>query len=214
MTATQQSINTEPFVHANALCESESVGQGTRVWAFAHVLKGAVIGRDCNICDHAYIEGGARIGDRVTVKNQAMIWDGVTIEHDVFVGPGVIFTNDLYPRSARMPEVVEKYSDPANWLSPTTVRRGASIGAGAVIVCGITIGKYATVAAGALVTHDVADHQLVLGRPARPHGWACVCGKVLDQSLTCPQCSRQYNLADGTMRLASPNSPSQPVGKM
>jgi UDP-2-acetamido-3-amino-2,3-dideoxy-glucuronate N-acetyltransferase len=204
MTATQQSINTEPFVHASALCESTNVGQGTRIWAFAHVLEGAVIGRDCNICDHAYIEGGARIGDRVTVKNQAMIWDGVAIEDDVFVGPGVVFTNDLYPRSARMPEVVERYRRRDKWLSPTTVRRGASIGAGAVIVCGLTIGQYATVAAGALVTRDVPDHQLVLGRPARPHGWACVCGTVLDQSLICHQCSRQYEPFDDIIRLTDP----------
>jgi len=201
MTTTQQTIDTESFVHPAALCESKSVGAGTRIWAFAHVLDGAVIGRDCNICDHAYIEGGARIGDRVTVKNQVMIWDGVTIEDDVFVGPGAIFTNDRYPRSGRMAEVASRYSQPANWLIPTTVRQGASIGAGAVIICGVTIGRYAVVAAGAVVTRDVPDHRLVAGQPARPCGWACVCGVKLNESLLCPQCGRRFATRDGHLRI-------------
>ena len=203
MTTTQQSVSTESFVHAAALCESKSIGAGTRIWAFAHVLDGAVIGRDCNICDHAYIEGGARIGDRDTVKNQVMIWDGVTIEDDVFVGPGAIFTNDRYPRSGRMAEVVRRYSQPANWLIPTTVCRGASIGAGAVILCGITIGQYAVVAAGAVVTRDVPDHRLVAGQPAKPCGWACVCGVKLSESLVCPQCGRRFADRDGHLRIDS-----------
>src|SRR5205807_2820395 len=109
------------FVHPQALCESEAVGAGTRIWAFAHVMKGAVIGRDCNIGDHAFIEAGARLGDRVTVKNQAMVWDGVEIEDDVFIGPGVSFTNDLLPRSPRMrlPAVAGRYRCRADWLRPT-----------------------------------------------------------------------------------------------
>src|ERR1700746_3459026 len=109
------------FVHPRALCESEQVGKGTRIWAFAHVMRGAVVGGDCNIGDHAFIETGARIGDRVTVKNQAMVWDGVEIGDDVFVGPGVSFTNDVSPRSRRRPQpaVAAGYRLEAEWLVPT-----------------------------------------------------------------------------------------------
>src|SRR2546423_1628096 len=116
------------FVHPNAVCESEQVGPGTRIWAFAHVMKGAVVGRDCNIGGHAFIEAGARIGDRVTVKNQTMVWNGVEIADDAFIGPGVSFTNDAYPRSARMPHaaVALRYADQSRWLARTRVEVGAS----------------------------------------------------------------------------------------
>src|ERR1700739_2265051 len=108
------------FVHPRALCESQQVGKGTRIWAFAHVMRGAVVGCDCNIGDHAFIETGARIGDRVTVKNQAMVWDGVEIGDDVFVGPGVSFTNDVFPRSRGQPlrQVDSDYRVKAGWLVP------------------------------------------------------------------------------------------------
>ena len=181
----------EVFIHPGAICESRHVGEGTRVWAFAHVLKGAVIGRDCNIGDHVYVEGGAGIGDRVTVKNHVMIWDGVTVEDDVFLGPGMIFTNDRHPRSPRMLEASQRYERRENWLSPTLVRRGASIGAGAIILPGLTIGRYASVGAGAVVTHDVHDHQLVVGNPARVVGWVCVCGKPMHHRTVCLVCGRE-----------------------
>ncbi len=187
------------FVHPSALCEAQGVGEGTRVWAFAHVMDGARVGRDCNICDGAFIESGAGIGDRVTVKNGAMVWDGVTVEDDVFLGPGMLFTNDRYPRSGRMLEASKRYRDAANWLTPTTVRRGASIGAGAVIVCGVTIGRFAVVGAGALVTRDVPDYRLVVGRPATPAGWMCACGLPLDDNLTCAECRRGYRLESDTL---------------
>ena len=192
MTSDQGTMDSTVFVHEKAICESRDVGAGTRIWAFAHVMDGAAIGRDCNLCDHVFVEGQARIGDRVTVKNGALIWEGVTIEDDAFVGPEVIFTNDRYPRSGRMPEVAEKYADKENWLTPTLVRRGASIGAGAVIICGITIGRFAGIGAGAIVTRDVPDHRLVVGQPARPVGWVCLCGRPLDDSLGCPQCHRRF----------------------
>lgn len=147
------------FVHSHGLCESKDVGPRTRIWAFAHVLPGAVIGADCNICDHVFVETGARIGDHVTVKNGVLIWDLVTIEDDVFVGPGVVFTNDLRPR-ARIKRGREA-------LVPTLVKAGATIGANATVVCGTTIGRFAFVAAGAVVTADVPDHALVVGNPAR-----------------------------------------------
>jgi acetyltransferase-like isoleucine patch superfamily enzyme len=117
-------------VHPAGLCESSEVGPRTRIWAFAHVLPGAVVGADCNICDHAFVETGARVGDRVTVKNAVLIWDGVTIEDDVFIGPNVVFTNDLNPRAH-----VTKGRDR---FVPTVVRRGATIGANATVVCGVT----------------------------------------------------------------------------
>ena len=203
------------FVHPTAICEAAEVGAGTRVWAFAHVLEGASIGRDCNLCDHVFIEGGARLGDRVTVKNGVMVWDGVTIEDDVFCGPGMLFTNDRHPRSARMPEVPARYADRQNWLCETTVRRGATLGAGSIILCGLSIGRYASVAAGAIVTRDVPDHRLVVGQPARIASWVCVCGAGLGgkehlcssggarrtprDDLACGECDRRYRLGDDTI---------------
>ncbi|UCE58329.1 MAG: N-acetyltransferase [Phycisphaerales bacterium] len=200
LTTTQQSVESATYVHPSAICESTNVDTGTRIWAFAHILEGAVVGRDCNICDHVFIEGGARLGDRVTIKNQVMIWDGVTIEDDVFVGPSAIFTNDRHPRSGRMPEVGQRYANSENWLAPTTVCRGASIGAGAIILCGTTLGRYAMVAAGAIVTRDVPDHRLVVGQPARPIGWVCICGMTLETNLRCPQCHRRYELHNDLLR--------------
>jgi acetyltransferase-like isoleucine patch superfamily enzyme len=154
------------------------------------------VGKNCNVGGGAFVESGAVLGDRVTLKNQVMVWDGVRLEDDVFVGPGVIFTNDAFPRSPRMPQVGQRYSDPANWRRPTVVRQGASLGAGAVILPGITIGAYATVAAGAVVTRDVPRQRLVVGNPARPLGWVCVCGGRLDDALTCALCHTTYRRED------------------
>ncbi len=185
-------VGAAPFVHPQALCESDEVGPGTRVWAFAQVMRGALVGRECNVGGHAFIEAGAVVGDRVTIKNQVMIWEGVTIEDDVFLGPGVIFTNDRFPRSGRMPEAQGRYASKDQWLSRTRVGRGATIGAGAIVVCGVTIGRCATVGAGALVTRDVPDHRLMVGQPARPVGWVCTCGLPLDDHLRCGDCGRQF----------------------
>ena len=187
------------YVHSEAICESQRVGEGTRIWAFAHVLDGAIVGRACNICDHAFIEGGARIGDRVTIKNQVMVWDGVTIEDCAFIGPGVIFTNDRHPRSRGLAEVAGRYGHQENWLIPTMVCRGASIGAGAVILCGVTVGEYASVGAGSVVTRDVPGHRIVVGNPALEHGWACACGIPLNNHLSCPRCSRCYCIKGGVL---------------
>ncbi len=176
------------FVHPKALCESDQVGAGTRVWAFAHVMRGAIVGRECNLCDHVFIEAGARLGDRVVVKNGVSIWDRVTIEDDVFVGPNVAFTNDLYPR-------IEFKSTPEEFL-PTRVHRGASIGANATLVCGTTLGVNSFVGAGAVVTQDVAAHALVLGNPARFVAWLCACTKRLSSTLSC-ECGRRYQQGEG-----------------
>jgi UDP-2-acetamido-3-amino-2,3-dideoxy-glucuronate N-acetyltransferase len=179
------------FVHELALCESDDLGPRTRVWAFAHVLPGASIGADCNVCDHAFVEGGAVLGDSVTVKNNVLVWDGVTVEDEVFLGPNVVFTNDPRPR------VAFKKGREA-WL-PTLVCRGATIGANATIVCGVTIGRWAFVGAGSVVTGDVPDHALVVGNPGRRIGWACECGRTLPDDLAC-ECGRCYRLTEyGTL---------------
>jgi UDP-2-acetamido-3-amino-2,3-dideoxy-glucuronate N-acetyltransferase len=145
------------FSHPQAIVESDSVGEGTRVWAFAHVLPGAVIGRDCNICDHVFVENDVVVGDRVTVKCGVQLWDGVTLEDDVFVGPNATFTNDPFPRSRVRPEQFAR----------TVVRAGASIGANATLLPGIEIGRGAMVGAGAVVTRDVPPGVVVTGNPAR-----------------------------------------------
>ncbi len=172
------------LVHPHSLCESDEVGAGTRVWAFAHVLPGAVIGADCNICDGVFVEGGAVLGDRVTVKNGTLVFQGVTCEDEVFLGPNVLFTNDLRPRAA-----IRK--GPAELL-PTTVRRGATLGAGVVVVCGIDVGEYAFAAAGSVLTRNVPAHAFVAGNPAQHKGWVCVCGERLDAELHCGSCASRY----------------------
>jgi UDP-2-acetamido-3-amino-2,3-dideoxy-glucuronate N-acetyltransferase len=184
------------FVHPMALCESESVGDATRIWAFAHVMKGAQVGSHTNIGEGAFVESGAVIGDRVTLKNQVLVWDGVRIGDDVFVGPGVVFTNDATPRSPRMPEAAWRYRDPATWRLTTTIGRGASLGGGAVILPGVTIGPFAMIGAGAVVTRDVPAHCLVVGNPARAIGWVCACGARLGADWMCPACSMICRLED------------------
>ena len=151
----------EYFVHALGVCESSKVGAGTRVWAFAHVLAGAVIGRNCNVCDHVFIENDVLIGDRVTLKCGVQIWDGITLEDDVFIGPNVTFTNDPFPRSKAYP----------SHFSRTRVEQGASIGGNATILPGLTIGRGAMVGAGSVVTRSVPPNAIVVGNPARISGY-------------------------------------------
>lgn len=166
------------FIHPTALVETDQIRAGTSIWAYAHIMRGAVIGENCNIGDHCFVERGAIIGDNVTVKNGNMIWEGVTLEDGVFVGPHVFFTNDLYPRSARHPLVNQRAAN-QDWLVTTRVCEGASLGAGSVLRGGITIGAFAMVGAGAVVTRDVPPYGLVLGNPARLRGWVCRCGRPL-----------------------------------
>lgn len=185
------------FVHPHAMCETDQVGEGTRIWAYAHILKGAVIGTHCNIGDHCFVEGGAVIGSYVTIKNGNMIWEGVTLEDGVFVGPHVFFTNDLYPRSPRYPLTGQRYHD-KSWLTPTLVQHGASLGAAAVLIAGITVGSFALVGSGAVVTRDVPAHGLMLGNPATRVGWVCICGRPLvfnAGQATC-SCGEQFRLHD------------------
>jgi acetyltransferase-like isoleucine patch superfamily enzyme len=186
------------FVHSTAIVDSEQIGAGTRIWAFSHVLKGAVIGEQCNIGDHCFIEGGAIIGSRVTMKNSNMVWEGVTIADGAFIGPHVFFTNDLYPRSPRLQEAAHRYEN-HGWLSETHIGYGASLGAAAVILAGITVGEFATIGAGAVISKDVAAHALMVGNPARQIGWVCRCGLRLDirqDQITKCHCGDEYSLAE------------------
>jgi acetyltransferase-like isoleucine patch superfamily enzyme len=174
------------FVHPLGACESEQIGPRTRVWAFAHILQGARVGADCNICDHAYIEGAVTIGDRVTVKNAVLLFDGVVVGDDVFLGPNCVFTNDLNPRA--------KVKKGADRLLSTVVESEATIGANATIVCGVTVGRGAFVGAGAVVVRDVPPFALVVGSPARAVGWMCSCGLRLGGDLVCT-CGERYRVA-------------------
>jgi UDP-2-acetamido-3-amino-2,3-dideoxy-glucuronate N-acetyltransferase len=151
----------EYFKHPAAIVESEQIGARTRIWAFAHVLPGAVIGTDCNICDHVFIENDVRIGDRVTIKSGVQLWDGVVLEDDVVIGPNATFTNDAFPRSKRPPPQFLK----------TIIKAGASIGANATILPQLTVGRNAMVGAGAVVTQDVPANALVVGNPAYVNGY-------------------------------------------
>lgn len=152
----------EFFVHPEGICESPNVGAGTRVWAFSHVLPGAVIGEDVNINDHVFVENDVVIGDRVTLKSGVQVWDGIRLGDDVFIGPNATFTNDPFPRSKQYPEA----------FAQTVIEDGASVGGGAVILPGIRVGRRAMIGAGAVVTKDVPPYAIVVGNPARIVGYA------------------------------------------
>lgn len=177
-------VSAETYVHPTALVETAEVGKGTKVWAFAHVMDGAVVGEECKIGDHAFIESGARLGDRVVVKNNSLIWHGVSIGDDVFLGPNAVFTNVVSPRAR-----YQTY--PEDWVK-TVVADRVTIGANSTIVCGIRLGTNCMVGAGSVVTRDVPDHALVFGNPARHEGWVCDCGAKLGADLSCPECGRRY----------------------
>jgi UDP-2-acetamido-3-amino-2,3-dideoxy-glucuronate N-acetyltransferase len=149
------------FKNETAMVETEHIGEGTRVWAYAHILAGARVGLQCNICDHTFLENDVVVGDRVTIKCGVQLWDGLRVADDVFIGPNATFTNDPFPRSGQH---LEKYAQ-------TVIRRGASIGANATVLPGITIGEFAMIGAGAVVTHDVPPHAKVVGNPARIVGY-------------------------------------------
>jgi UDP-2-acetamido-3-amino-2,3-dideoxy-glucuronate N-acetyltransferase len=171
------------FQHAQALVETSRIGVGTRIWAFARILPGATIGADCNICDGVFIENDVVIGDRVTIKCGVQLWDGITLDDDVFVGPNATFTNDPFPRSRKYPDSFPR----------TVVRLGASIGANATILPGLTIGSNAMVGAGAVVTRDVPANAIVVGNPARITGYA-------NTGIQRPSQAAAAIASDGTLR--------------
>ena len=183
------------FVHPSSFVdEGATIGSGTKIWHFCHVMPRSRIGRDCNIGQNVVVSPGVVIGDNVKIQNNVSVYTGVTLEDDVFCGPSMVFTNVVNPRS----HVSRK-----DEYRPTLVKRGASLGANSVVVCGNTIGHYAFVGAGAVVTRDVPDFALVVGNPARVVGWMCQCGVKLaggprpPEAATCAACGSQYVNVDG-----------------
>jgi UDP-2-acetamido-3-amino-2,3-dideoxy-glucuronate N-acetyltransferase len=175
------------FVHPSAIVDDgASIGAGTRVWHFCHVSSGASLGAGCTLGQNVFVASGVQVGNRVKVQNNVSIYAGVVLEDDVFCGPSMVFTNVQVPRANR-PQPPSEYRS-------TRVRRGASIGANATIICGVTVGCWALVGAGAVVTRDVPDHGLVLGVPARRAGWVCECGERLrfSSATAACGCGRRY----------------------
>jgi len=171
------------FIHKTAeVSERADIGAGTKIWNLAQVRENAVIGENCVISKNVYVDFDVIIGNRVKVQNNVNIYHGVQIEDDVFLGPSMTFTNDMYPRSFNGD--FEVYN--------TLVKKGASIGANATIVCGVTIGEYAMVGAGSVVTKDIKDYNLVVGNPARVIGFVCKCGHKLNVDLICAECGNKY----------------------
>ena len=193
------------FIHPLAEVDrGASIGAGTRIWQYTIIKKGSTIGENCNIGSHCYVEWDAQIGDNVTIKNGVSVWEGVRLEDGVFIGPNAIFTNDIYPRSPRLPEARARYRDPSEVIMKTHVRYGASIGAGAMILAGITIGRFAFVGLGAVALQSIPDHALVTGTPARKVGWMCECGlPISEKRLTCAGCGRTYRLKSNGLRRIS-----------
>lgn len=183
------------WAHPTAIIDTDQIGGGTCIWAFTHIMGNVIVGANCNIGEHCFIESGVVIGKNVTIKNQSLIWQGVTLEDGVFVGPNVTFTNDLFPRSPRLPQVRRRYAG-REWLASTCVHRGASIGGAAVLLPNITVGEFAMVGAGAVVTRNVPPYALVIGNPARFKDWVCQCGqplKFVSQIATCGSCQRLFS---------------------
>lgn len=160
----------EAFKHPTAIVKTSEIGEDTKIWQFVVILNKAKIGKNCNINCHCFIENDVKIGDNVTIKSGVYVWDGIIIEDDVFIGPNVTFTNDIRPRSKIYPEEFIK----------TYVKKGASIGANSTLLPCITVGKWAMIGAGSVVTRDVPNYAVVYGNPAKVRGYMCVCGKNLD----------------------------------
>jgi UDP-2-acetamido-3-amino-2,3-dideoxy-glucuronate N-acetyltransferase len=172
------------FAHPKALIETENIGKSTRIWAFTHILPGAIIGEDCNLCDHTFIENDVVVGNRVTLKCGVQLWDGITVEDDVFIGPNATFTNDLLPRSKQYPE----------HFARTLIRKGASIGGNATILPGLVIGQFAMVGAGTVVTKDVPPFAIVVGNPARIVGY--VQASKLNDTISSESINEGTNFSD------------------
>jgi len=187
------------FVHESSYVdEGARIGAGTKIWHFCHILGGAVIGERCNLGQNVVVMPGARLGDNVKVQNNVSIYEGVELEDDVFCGPSCVFTNVLNPRS----HVSRKHE-----YQKTLVRRGSSIGANATIVCGVTLGEYAFIGAGAVVTSDVPAYGLMVGVPARRVGWMCQCGErlpITDGTGSCAACGSRYTESGGVLRPIAP----------
>ena len=188
----------EYFAHESAIIDQPvEIGAGTKIWHFSHVMAGATIGRQCVLGQNVHVASGVVLGDNVKVQNNVSIYTGVTVEDDVFLGPSAVLTNVVTPRS----HVPRRHE-----FQPTLLRRGATVGANATVVCGVTIGRFAFVGAGAVVTRDVADFALVYGNPARLRGWVCWCGVPLSlppigdpRPAVCSACGRRYQFTGQTV---------------
>lgn len=198
----------EYYIHSSSFAEEgSSIGQGTKIWHFCHIMAGAKVGKDCKIGQNVVVHPTAVIGDGVKIQNNVSVYDGVTLEDHVFCGPSCVFTNIINPRSAIARNCDEFYKK-------ILVKKGATIGANATIICGVEIGQYAFIGAGAVVTKDVSDYALVYGNPGRLQGWACICGDkiIFNQAKgVCESCGQVYHkeknkvsLITGQIAQASP----------
>jgi len=186
-------LNSGHFIHENAKAETDQIGEKTLIWSWTHVQRNVVIGKNCKIGEHCFIENGVKVGNNVVIKNGISLWTGTVVEDDVFLGPHAVFTNERFPRSGFRKD----------WES-IRILQGATIGAGAVILPGVTVGQFATVGAGAVVTRDVPEHALFFGNPARIQGWMCICGLKLniDESgdMAACTCGERYKVIRDTCR--------------
>lgn len=177
------------FAHETSVIdEGAEVGSGTKIWHFSHVMQGAVIGRNCNIGQNVVVSPGVKLGNGIKIQNNVSIYTGVICEDDVFLGPSMVFTNVINPRA-----FIERKHE----YRPTIIRKGASIGANATIICGYTIGSYAMVGAGSVVSKNIPDYALAFGNPAKVMGWVCKCGNRLDfqsKKALCKKCGLNYEL--------------------
>ena len=179
----------EYYMHESSFIDDDvEIGKGTKIWFFCHIQKGARIGEKCSLGQNVNISNNVKIGNGVKIQNNVAVYEGVELEDNVFCGPSMVFTNDLTPRA--------KYPKGSAGYKKTLVKHDATLGANSTIVCGHTIGEYATIAAGAVVTSNVVPHALMAGVPARRIGWVCECGQVLDTDLVCPDCGKEYHEID------------------
>jgi UDP-2-acetamido-3-amino-2,3-dideoxy-glucuronate N-acetyltransferase len=181
------------YVHETSVVDDGAViGDGTKIWLFCHVQKGSVIGEGCSLGQNVNIANDVRIGSGCRIQNNVSVYQGVTLEDYVFCGPSCVFTNVLFPRA--------KYLSGSQSFVKTLLKTGASIGANATVVCGHTVGKWAMIGAGSVVAADVPDHALMLGTPARQHGWVCECGQRLSDGFSCDACGRRYEQVPSGLR--------------
>jgi UDP-2-acetamido-3-amino-2,3-dideoxy-glucuronate N-acetyltransferase len=198
-------LTPDVFVHPTAIVDDNvEIGKGTKIWHFSHILSGSKIGENCNIGQNVVIGPDVSIGNKCKIQNTVSVYKGVTLEDGVFCGPSMVFTNIYNPRAeiGKMDQV-----------RPTLVKHGATLGANCTIVCGHTIGRYAFIGAGAVVTKDVPDHALVVGNPARKIGWMCICGEKLDEAFYCRACAKTVNIAAEVQAQRGEANPNQEVEK-
>lgn len=180
-------------IHESAsVADGAQIGEGSTIWQNCIIQGDVIIGENCNIGANVFIEKGVRIGNGVKIKNNIAIYSGAVIEDDVFLGPNCVFTNVINPRA---------FISRKDEFKSTIVKKGATIGANATLICGHTIGRYAMVGAGTVVSHDVPDYMIVAGNPGRPHGYVCECGCKIDEQLICTNCGKEYEIVDNCLTI-------------